>query len=211
MASIAKRPDGGWRARYRDSAGKEHSRHFARKIDGQRWLDTVTTAVQTGSYVDPGLSRITVGEWAKRWLAGQAHLKPSTASRYAGIVSVHILPRWKDVRLGDVSHADVQAWVSELGQTGAPATVRKNCAVLSLILTLAVKDGRLARNPATGVNLPRVSVPERRYLSHSQVLALAAAAGDYRLVVLMLAYTGMFSGGPAAGGALVRVFAQVRS
>jgi hypothetical protein len=31
MASIAKRPDGRWRARYRDAAGAEHSRHFARK------------------------------------------------------------------------------------------------------------------------------------------------------------------------------------
>ena len=30
MASINKRPDGVWRARYRDEAGREHSKHFAR-------------------------------------------------------------------------------------------------------------------------------------------------------------------------------------
>jgi hypothetical protein len=36
MASIAKRPNGQWRARYRDDAGKEHARHFPRKIDAQR-------------------------------------------------------------------------------------------------------------------------------------------------------------------------------
>ncbi|HEX5771793.1 MAG TPA: hypothetical protein VFY11_12580 [Nocardioidaceae bacterium] len=37
MASrnIAKRPDGMWRARYRDEAGKEHSKHFRRKKDGE--------------------------------------------------------------------------------------------------------------------------------------------------------------------------------
>ena len=35
MANIQKRPDGRWRARYRDSHGKEHARHFARKVDGQ--------------------------------------------------------------------------------------------------------------------------------------------------------------------------------
>ena len=51
VASIAKRPDGRWRARYRDVHGKEHSRHFGRKIDAQNWLDSVTTAVQTGVYV----------------------------------------------------------------------------------------------------------------------------------------------------------------
>src|SRR5438874_2587788 len=53
MASIHKRPDGRWRARYRDAADREHARHFSRKVDAQRWLDEVTTAVVTGTYVDP--------------------------------------------------------------------------------------------------------------------------------------------------------------
>jgi hypothetical protein len=48
-------------------------------------------------------------------------------------------------RLSDVSHADVQAWISVLGRQLEPATVRKVHRVLSLILGLAVKDGRLAR------------------------------------------------------------------
>jgi hypothetical protein len=59
MASIAKRPDGQWRARYRDDAGREHARHFARKVDAQRWLDEVTASQVTGQYVDPQAGRIT--------------------------------------------------------------------------------------------------------------------------------------------------------
>lgn len=39
--NIAKRANGKWRARYRDEAGKEHSRHFDRKVDAQQWLDQV--------------------------------------------------------------------------------------------------------------------------------------------------------------------------
>lgn len=39
MASIAKRPSGKWRARYRNAAGREHARHFERKIDAQWWLN----------------------------------------------------------------------------------------------------------------------------------------------------------------------------
>jgi integrase len=198
MSSIRKRPDGVWRARYRDAEGREHAKHFSRKVDAQQWLDTVTTAVQTGTYVDPGLARITVGEWAQKWIAGQAHLKPSTAERYRGILTVHVLPRWGSVRLADVAHSDVQAWVSTLGLSSAPATVRKTFRVLSLVLALAVKDGRLARNPAAGVNLPRVTTAERRYLSHQQVQSLAELAGEYRLVVLTLAYTGVRFGELAA-------------
>lgn len=37
MANIAKRSNGQWRARYRDADGKEHARHFDRKIDAQNW------------------------------------------------------------------------------------------------------------------------------------------------------------------------------
>ena len=36
MASIAKREDGRWRARYRDEGDREHARHFRRRRDAQR-------------------------------------------------------------------------------------------------------------------------------------------------------------------------------
>lgn len=70
MANIAKRPNGQWRARYRDAHGNEHARHFTRKIDAQNWLDSVTTAVQTGLYVDPNKGKVTTADWARRWLDG---------------------------------------------------------------------------------------------------------------------------------------------
>jgi integrase len=102
------------------------------------------------------------------------------------------------VKLADVSHADVQAWITRLSAERQAATVRKVHRVLSLILALAVKDGRLVRNPAAGVNLPRVVAGERRYLAHDQVIALAEACSAYRLVVLFLAYTGCRWGEMAA-------------
>lgn len=216
MANIAKRPNGQWRARYRDAHGGEHARHFARKVDAQNWLDSVTTAVQTGLYVDPNKGKVTTDEWARRWLAGQAHLKPSTRERYAGILREHVLPHWADVPLIDVTHSDVQAWVTQLTATRSPATVRQIHRVFSLVLKTAVKDGRLARNPAADVNLPRPITCEHRYLTHAQVDALAAACAtppaerskhsptseswnvEYRLVVLFLVYTGCRWGEMAA-------------
>jgi integrase len=198
MANIAKRSNGSWRARYRDAHGAEHARHFTRRVDAQRWLDSVTTAVQTGLYVDPNKGRITVGEWAPRWLAGQAHLKPSTHERYAGILREHILPMWSATQLADVSHADVQAWITGLSTQRSPATVRKVHRVLSLLLKTAVQDGRLSRNPADDINLPRITHSERRYLSHDEVRLLADACAPHQLVVLFLAYTGVRFGEMAA-------------
>ncbi len=201
MATIEKRIRTGrtsWRVRYRDPSGAQRNKSFILKRDAERFVVTVEQSKIVGSYVDPALARITVGDWAARWLDGQAHLKASTRERYAGILREHVLPRWSATKLADVTHSDVQTWVSSLAATRAPATVRKVHRVLSLVLTSAVKDGRLVRNPAAGVNLPRVVESERRYLTHEQVHALAAAAGAYRLVVLFLAYTGVRFGELAA-------------
>jgi hypothetical protein len=83
MANIAKRSDGRWRARYRDTQGRKRARHFTRKIDAQNWLDSVTTAVTTGTYVDPRLSKITVAEWAPRWLATNQGIQRAARPRTA--------------------------------------------------------------------------------------------------------------------------------
>ena len=219
MASIEKRPRqngrASWRAHYRTPSGEQRNKTFDRKADAERFLATVESAKNTGSFVDPMLARITVGEWATHWLDNQTHLKPSTHERYAGIVREHIRPQWDGVKLGNVSHADVQTWVTELSKRRSPATVRKTHRVLSLILDMAVKDGRLARNVATGVNLPRPAKEEQRFLTHAQVEALAEACArpaevskhrrlderenaTYRLVVLFLAYTGVRFGEMAA-------------
>jgi integrase len=102
------------------------------------------------------------------------------------------------VQLVDITHADVQTWITRLAQTRSPATVRKIHRVFSLVLKTAVKDGRLGRNAADGVNLPRVAMTERRYLTHAQVRLLAEECGRHRLVVLFLAYTGRRFGEMAA-------------
>lgn len=128
----------------------------------------------------------------------------------------HILPTWGTVRLADVSHADVQRWASRLSAGSEPATVRKIHRVLSLILELAVRDGRLSRNPAASIKLSRAAGGgEGRYLTHRQVEQLAWACArpaiaskhlrlderendGYRLVVLFLAHTGVRFGELAA-------------
>jgi integrase len=193
MANIAKRPNGQWRARYRDSAGREHSRHFGRKVDAQRWLDSVTTAVQTGTYVDPARSRITVGAMASHWFAGKVNLKPSTFALYESILGKHVLPRWRDVPLTHVEHGDVQSWVAGLVASGlSPSHIRDVVGVLSGVLGLAVRDRRLPSNPVSGVDLPRIRKRRRRYLTAGEVERLASAAGPGgRLVILVLAYCGL--------------------
>lgn len=190
MGNIQKRDNGMWRARYRDPSGRERARHFKRKIDSERWLVSVEGAKHRGEWIDPAMSRITVGDWSTRWLQGQSQLKPQTRERYRNIVRVQILPEWERIRLSAISHADVVAWVAKLVADGyAASTVRQVHRVFSLMLDLAARDGRLPRNPATGVRLPRAAKGEPVFLSHAQVEALALACPGYELFVRVLAYT----------------------
>jgi len=79
MASIKKRPDGRYRARYRDPDGREHARHFVLRKDAERWLDSVRGDLVAGTYVDPDAGRRTFGSYAVDWQACQtAPARPST-------------------------------------------------------------------------------------------------------------------------------------
>lgn len=192
MGNIQKRENGRWRARYRDPFGKEHARHFARRLDAERWLASVENAKHRGEWIDPALSRITVGEWGQRWLDAQVHLKPATRNRYSNLLRVQVLPHWQNLRLAEVTHADVVAWVAGLQAEGYSAsTIRQAHRVFSLMLALAVRDRRLTHNPAEGVRLPRMNRKEPVFLTHAQVDQLAAACTGYELFVRVLAYTGL--------------------
>ncbi|MFN8019842.1 MAG: hypothetical protein U0P45_17240, partial [Acidimicrobiales bacterium] len=95
MASIDKRPNGRWRARYRDHEGKQHARHFERKTDAQRWLDKIGGELVTGDYVDPNAGRVTFGEYAERWRVAQVH-RATTAAQVETHLRRHAYPELGD-------------------------------------------------------------------------------------------------------------------
>jgi integrase len=192
MSSIKKRPDGRYRARFRDPTGKERSQHFAKRSDAVVWLETVTTQVVTGTFVAPERSEMRLGEWGETWLAGRVDLKPKTALGYTNLWTTRIKPTWEAVSLAAVTNADIAAWVAKMHADGlSPSRIRQAFHLLSAMLADAVRDRRIAANPATGVRLPRMPRPEDHYLTHDELDALAKACGEYRTLVLLLGYCGL--------------------
>jgi integrase len=215
MAEPEKRVRNGrvrWYARYYDPSGKQLSKTFDRRVDARRFLRQVETSIKdTNSYIDPTRSKIMLGVFADKWLATQGHLKTSTYARYEGIVTKWIKPRWGNVPLSKVAHADVAEWIS--GIRLSAASVQYIHRVMYLILELAVRDGRIPRNPAHGVRLRKNLKSEKVFLTRDQVFALADAAarypipeigGQYRALVLVLAFCGL-RWGEAAGLKVGRV------
>jgi integrase len=186
-----------WQVKYRTAEGKARSSTFTAKTTAQRFKRQVETAKDAGTLIDPQLAEVTVADWCDRWLAGKANLTPSTRDRYEGAIRAHIRPRWDATKLADLRHEAVQEWLNGIDRE--PATVRKVHRVLSQALDYAVKAGRLSRNPAKGVSLPRVAHREMRFLTHDQVDELSGAVGEWwRLLVLVLGYTGLRWGEVAA-------------
>ena len=182
MASVEKRPDGKWRARYRPvPGGRQIARHFRRKIDAERWLTEQQSRVNRGDWTAPELGRITVSEWAETWLASKKTLKGRTYTSYESVWRTLVKPRWGDTRLDRVTHGEVVRWVAELSERGlSPSRITQALLCLKQVLALAVMDGRLARNAAEHVKPPRPRKAEPRFLTHEQVYELAEACGQYR-------------------------------
>jgi integrase len=104
-----------------------------------------------------------------------------------------VLPAFGGTTLVAIDALAVREWVAELVAGGLSAKrARKANQVLSQILASAVDGGRLPRNVAEGIKLPKVQRKEMHFLTAAQVEALAdAIEPPYGVLVRVAAYTGL--------------------
>ncbi|MEO8680186.1 MAG: tyrosine-type recombinase/integrase [Vicinamibacterales bacterium] len=142
-------PDGTARRALRYETLGPMSRKDAADILAQR-------LAAAGSSRAPVRSRVAFRTFAREW---QAHVMPmykhSTQKNHRHILEKHLLPRFGDMPIVEVTRQEIQAYVAHLNQAGyAPKTIDHMHDVLSALLRTAVKWGHLRENPARGVDLP---------------------------------------------------------
>jgi len=194
MSSIRRRDNGQWRARYRDDTGREHARHFARKVDAQRWLDETTASVVTGTYVDPKAGKTTVREYAVQWQAAQVW-RTKTAKRVETDLRVHILPALGDRAVSSVRPSDVQGLVKGLCTTLAASSVKVTYSTLRSMFKAAVDDRVIASSPCVRVKLPSSTTKTLTIPAVGTVLAIGEQLpARWRAVVYVAAGLGLRPG-----------------
>ncbi len=195
MASISKRPDGRWRARYRDPDGREHAKHFSRKIDGERWLVEQQGKIARGEYVDPNAGRQTLASYAEQWVAAQVH-RPSTAAVIEVDLRRHILPAFGHRQLASVRPSEVQAWVRGRSEVLAPATVERAYRCLASIFTSAVRDRLHRAQPVPGHPAAEGDPQAGGAAEHraARTTAEQIIPDRYRALVVLAAGTGLRQG-----------------
>jgi len=192
MSSISKRPNGRFRARYRDAAGIEHAKHFGRKVDAQRWLDSITASQVRGDYVDPRSGRVSYQEWSDSHFAAASHKRATTLARDRIVNERWLLPILGPRSLASIRPADVRRLVSTMSETLAPATVRTNYGVLRALLNAAVEAELIAASPCRGVKLPASRRSEIRFLDAEELARLAnETPPEYRAMIFLAGVLGL--------------------
>jgi len=191
MASIKKRPDGVWRARHRDDADKEHSRHFTRKVDAQRWIDETTASIVTGNDADPNHAGTLVKTYAAQREKVQVG-RDSTLSVIDNAVRLHINPALGDKRIGSIRQGDIQGLVKmREGKSLAAGTVRNIHDTAVRIFASAVDDRVIPSSPCRRIKLPKDDKGEVEPLMLTEVRALEVGMGDFGAAVITLAGSGL--------------------
>jgi integrase len=185
-----------YRVRYRDPDRRSKERGgFQRKIEAEEFLASVTVQQIRGEYIDPSESKVTVGTLGAEWIANQTHLKPASFSVVETAWRLHVEPVWGNRRLGEIRHSEVQSWLTRFaandGNPRSATLVTRAYGVLAAILDVAVRDRRIAANPARGVKLPRKTKKRRAYLTPAQIELLASESGSHASLIYFLSYTGV--------------------
>ena len=191
-----------YEVRLRGIDGKERSRTFRTRKDAERYERAQHTAMDQGLWVDPRSGRVTLTTWTAEWQRTVVHLRVTTRRIYDANLRNHILPELGDVELGKLTPSMLRAWLAALttkvgghGQPLAPGSVAQAYRTLNRVLSAAVDNELLGRNPLRGVKPPRVDVEPMRFLSHEEVATLASVIDPRnRVLVLVAAYAGLRAG-----------------
>jgi hypothetical protein len=137
VASIKKRPNGKWRARYQDRDGTWRARHFDRKVDAEQFLAKTLGDLARGEWVDPKAARTKFGEYVTAWTSAQVQHRPQTREQLEARLNRQLLPRFAEVPLGAIRPSDVRGWVAGLSTELAPATVENSYVWFATIMRAA--------------------------------------------------------------------------
>ena len=212
-----KMPNGRWKYRVQwreDGERRSRSRNgFSTEKQARSAMNEVLREVSHGEVAARPTG--TVGEYLVEWLdtyVRSGKVKRSSAATYAGHVHAHLIPRLGRVPLAKLSPSHVAKCYADLLSSGearhksgrglSAKTVRNIHQTLYKALGDAVKYGRLSRNVADVVDLPRYEPKEMQAWSEQELadfLGTAVSVGDYLFPIWYLLASAPLRRGEVAG------------
>lgn len=177
--------------RYQASYWHEAIRHvgpqtFASKSDAYAALAAMEADIRRGVWIDPSGGIITLAKWADDWLTGRTDLRPVTRAKYRHMLDRHVLPVLGGQQLAKLRPSAVRAWY--MGMRGKYKTTADDAyRMLRAILTTAVADGLIPKNPCQVKGAGQSRSAERPTASVAEVNAASAATPEHHRLAVLLA------------------------
>ncbi|MFI6662729.1 tyrosine-type recombinase/integrase [Streptomyces sp. NPDC050523] len=171
-----------YRARYIGPDGTEKSKSFPdrKKREAERWLANIEADMSRGQYIDPTAGKITFKRYTEDWLASQT-TDPATRVAVESRLRLHAFPYLGTRPLASFQPSHIRSWARLLEDTGSASSYRRVIfGNVSAVLSAAVDDGYLARNPcrAGSVRPPKPSPGRVTQWSADRVFAVRDGMPD---------------------------------
>ncbi|MGW4462182.1 tyrosine-type recombinase/integrase [Micromonospora sp. NPDC004704] len=193
FGSVRKLPSGRYQARYLGPDGlmRKAPETFARKGDAEQYLTIVEAQMIRRDWIDPDRAKIRLKDYAERWIAQRANLRPRTVQLYTWLLGKHVTPYLGKVTLSRLDTPMVREWRTTLLTNGvSPTMAAKAYRLLRAVLMTAVKEDELIRvNPCRVPGADQEKPGERPVLTVPQVLDLSERVPErYRALVLLTTF-----------------------
>ncbi|SEN21289.1 tyrosine-type recombinase/integrase [Nonomuraea pusilla] len=186
---VRKLPSGRFQARYQgpDGVDRPAPQTFATKTDAEIWLTKIEAQILDDEWIDPDAGRISFGKYAADWIEERPKLRPRTIELYGYLLRKHLAPTFGDKPLNEIKGPHVRRWRKKLLDDGvSEVTVAKAYRLLKAILSTAVDDQVIKRNPCRIKGAGQEKSPERPVLTVAQVYRIVEVIEPrYRALVLL--------------------------
>lgn len=171
---------------------------FDLKGQARNWGREITSSIKRGDFIDPRLSKMSLGEWRER-CDGARRIEKATRLAENSAWKNHTGPQWAGTPIGAVLKPDVQKWINKMEAEGVgPPTIHAAVNVLRGLFEQAIDARMLRFNPGHRVKLPplpahvdRVILPAEETLIIASLNAKFDGRPEAALFVLVLLGLGL--------------------
>jgi integrase len=151
------------------------------------------SALGRGEAVVP--NRIKFTEWAEEWLGG-LDARPRTIEAYRHALNKHLLPRFGNRKLAEISTENIARLVTEMRRAGyAEWTISGTLSTLSGCLGRAKRRGMIAANPVRELERkerPKIGNGDKRALTENEIgVVLDNATDAFRPLIAVMIFGGL--------------------
>ncbi|WP_082520748.1 tyrosine-type recombinase/integrase [Rhodococcus sp. Leaf278] len=187
-----------WRAGYVDDESTEHAKSFTRKVDAQKWLDTIVSSQVSGNYIDPVRGEITFASFYREWSSRQVWVPGTEQAMNLAANGV----TFGAVALCDLRPSHIESWVKAMQDKPLqPSTIGTRFNNVRSVLKAAKRDKILGEDPTERITLPRrrraeaaMTIPEPIQVGE----LIRSADGEFKAFVALAAFAGLRLGEAAA-------------